>query len=589
MALRLRRGLDIERQSITFAEGEPLYTTDTKQLYVGDGSTVGGNLVTGITSLLDDPTPQLGNNLDLNNHNITGVGNIDIVGDLTIKGGLTADFILADYRGSLFGTDSSLLVDGNKGVITASVVSGLITLVDVDTKAINLNYTSIDSLNDVIADSPMPGDTLIYQDGIWKSTRFGVDPITGLPPVEYSILQFSNSGGWVETTKISASDSTLIIDLESGEINLGSSSIRTFSDVWIDTVSLEPNEVLTWDGDFWTHKQIDVSHINLASVVFDNISDVNVPAPSLDDILKYDGTQWTNDSVSMSNLSDVWIDPTIPLKQDQVLVWNGFHWTPSNNSLETLSDTYLKPDPEPGSVLSWDGFHWISVPSTEINSTPIRDHVFATDSSIIVNIDNQNITARDGTFDNITTENLIGPNSLIEFKAKKVGKAHLDIYSLDDGSRDNAEPVINFYRESPDPTTRLNHVHGGFTFKGIDSLQQVSHFGYVLGTGNRIIFSVNEHGVFDDQHSMAFEERKFGVGTRHPSYTLDIQGEGVFTNYLRPGVFADATARDAAITTPIEGSMVFLQDTQKMQVYVLDTGLASGAAANTTPGWHNIY
>ena len=32
---------------------------------------------------------------------------------------------------------------------------------------------------------------------------------------------------------------------------------------------------------------------------------------------------------------------------------------------------------------------------------------------------------------------------------------------------------------------------------------------------------------------MAFEERKFGVGTRHPSYTLDIQGEGVFTNYLR--------------------------------------------------------
>jgi len=395
MALRLRRGLDIERQSITFAEGEPLYTTDTKQLYVGDGSTVGGNLVTGITSLLDDPTPQLGNNLDLNNHNITGVGNIDIVGDLTIKGGLNADFILADYRGSLFGNDSSLLVDGNNGVITASVVSGSITLVDVDDLAINLNYTSIDSLSDVAAHNPMPGDTLIYQNGFWEAARFGVDPITNTLPLDYSLLQFSYSGGWVGTTKISASDSTLIIDLESGEINLGSSSIKTFSDVWIDEVALEPNEVLTWDGDFWTHKQIDVSHISLTSIVFDNISDVNVPAPSLDEFLKYDGTQWINDSVNMSNLSDVWIDPSISLKQDQILSWDGFHWTPTNNSLEALVDTYIEPNPVPGSVLSWDGFHWVGIPSTDIITTPSpsRDHVYAADSSIIINIDNQRIMA----------------------------------------------------------------------------------------------------------------------------------------------------------------------------------------------------
>ena len=111
----------------------------------------------------------------------------------------------------------------------------------------------------------------------------------------------------------------------------------------------------------------------------------------------------------------------------------------------------------------------------------------------------------------------------------------------------------------------------------------------MLGTGKRIVFSSNENGVFDNEHSMAFEEKKFGVGTRHPSYTLDLQGEGVFTNYLRPGVFANTTARDAAITTPIEGSMVFLQDTKKMQVYVLDTGLAGGGSANTTAGWHNMY
>lgn len=47
MALRLRRGTDAERLLITPLEGELIYTTDTKLLYVGDGATVGGTLVTG--------------------------------------------------------------------------------------------------------------------------------------------------------------------------------------------------------------------------------------------------------------------------------------------------------------------------------------------------------------------------------------------------------------------------------------------------------------------------------------------------------------------------------------------------------------
>ena len=43
MPLRLRRGTNAERTTITPIEGELLYTTDTKNLYVGDGTTVGGN------------------------------------------------------------------------------------------------------------------------------------------------------------------------------------------------------------------------------------------------------------------------------------------------------------------------------------------------------------------------------------------------------------------------------------------------------------------------------------------------------------------------------------------------------------------
>ena len=46
MSLKIRRGTNAERLTVTPAEGELIYTTDTKELYIGDGSTPGGNVVT---------------------------------------------------------------------------------------------------------------------------------------------------------------------------------------------------------------------------------------------------------------------------------------------------------------------------------------------------------------------------------------------------------------------------------------------------------------------------------------------------------------------------------------------------------------
>lgn len=86
MALRIRRGTDAERLTVTPQSGEPIYTTDTKLLYVGDGTTVGGKLISGTVS--DDTSPQLGGNLDLNGNNITGTGNININGTITATGNI---------------------------------------------------------------------------------------------------------------------------------------------------------------------------------------------------------------------------------------------------------------------------------------------------------------------------------------------------------------------------------------------------------------------------------------------------------------------------------------------------------------------
>jgi len=45
LKLLVRRGTDYDRQQITLDSGELGYTTDTKRLWIGDGTTVGGNLV----------------------------------------------------------------------------------------------------------------------------------------------------------------------------------------------------------------------------------------------------------------------------------------------------------------------------------------------------------------------------------------------------------------------------------------------------------------------------------------------------------------------------------------------------------------
>jgi hypothetical protein len=44
MGLQIRRGTDAQRLTTVFAEGEPVFTTDTEKLYIGDGVTIGGVL-----------------------------------------------------------------------------------------------------------------------------------------------------------------------------------------------------------------------------------------------------------------------------------------------------------------------------------------------------------------------------------------------------------------------------------------------------------------------------------------------------------------------------------------------------------------
>ena len=105
MALRLRRGTDAERLLITPLQGELIYTTDTKLLYVGDGTTAGGTTAGAATTLNA-----------LNDTDLTGKSNGDVIQwnstsskwEAASKDGVVEG---SNYRISILGDDSSILLD----------------------------------------------------------------------------------------------------------------------------------------------------------------------------------------------------------------------------------------------------------------------------------------------------------------------------------------------------------------------------------------------------------------------------------------------------------------------------------------------
>ena len=171
MALRLRRGTDAQRQLVTPLDGELVYTTDTKKLYVGDGTTAGGNAV-------DTAGTNLGSNLDLSGFNITGTGNVQVDGNITATGNLT--------------------VDGN------FTLGGNITVGDASTDTINFAAKIESSLIPDVSGARNVGS---------PSNKFGT--------VYADFLSVTDS---IEATSLNANiignDSTVLLNVATGEVNV---------------------------------------------------------------------------------------------------------------------------------------------------------------------------------------------------------------------------------------------------------------------------------------------------------------------------------------------------------------------------------
>lgn len=252
MALQLRRGSDAERIAITFAEGELVYTTDTKKIWIGDGVTAGG---VNVTAEVELSPSQLDKNLSLNNFTINGAGTIDITGDITTTGNLSVtgnitDVVDITITGN-FSTTRSItsVVDVTASGTISGNLSGdgsLITNLPIDGNAYQIDVKAKD--NSVIVDS-----TTKTFNGTFVGDGSG---LTNLP---------IQPGGFVNgatyNLTVSANDATILVNSATKEfktqnLTIANSQIINSSSNEVEIIQStnDPNAVLSLhipaDGSF---------------------------------------------------------------------------------------------------------------------------------------------------------------------------------------------------------------------------------------------------------------------------------------------------------------------------------------------------
>jgi len=138
MALQIRRGTNAERLTITPLQGELLFTTDTKNLYVGDGTTQGGVVIEGGG----------GEGVAAN-----AFASIAVAGQSTVS---------ADSS-----EDTLTLIAGSNVTITTNATNDSVTI------ASTAGATNLDALTDVSISTPAVGQILQYNGAAWVNGAAG--------------------------------------------------------------------------------------------------------------------------------------------------------------------------------------------------------------------------------------------------------------------------------------------------------------------------------------------------------------------------------------------------------------------------------
>ena len=293
----------------------------------------------GINNVVDDTSPELGGNLDINGKNITGNGNINITGSLTAtsivkSGGTSSQFLKADGSVDSSAYNNYTNTDVNSHLNVSGASSGQILSWNGSDYAWIADQTSganaLNDLTDVNAGSPSDGQVLKWQSSTSKWIAAADQTSTGGTGISLTDLSVTTNS--VGTAALSYNNTN-------GVFSYTPPDLSPYLTSYTETQTL--SDVLTLGNS--TTLDINTTGKILYSNVYSATGDLPSASTYHGMFAHVHGTghgyfahggNWIellDVGSSIDGLSDVDTTTAAPTN-GQVLKWNGSAWAPANDA-----------------------------------------------------------------------------------------------------------------------------------------------------------------------------------------------------------------------------------------------------------------
>jgi hypothetical protein len=127
-------------------------------------------------------------------------------------------------------------------------------------------------------------------------------------------------------------------------------------------------------------------------------------------------------------------------------------------------------------------------------------------------------------------------------------------------------PRLVMVRESAADISSSDLTYGSIQWRRDDANGDETT-AFISGGNEALLFVQDNTGAMAADKFMVLDEGSLSIGGFTPTAKLDVRGNVKASGSIQPGVYADNTARDAAITSPVAGMMVFNSAGAKFQGY----------------------
>jgi len=554
MALQIRRGPTADRMSYTPVVGELIWDTSTNSLYIGNGTTAGG-LPAG--TLVTEDVQDIASSMLINgtHQNITftyddTLGRINSTFDLsTFNGTLTAD----GFIGSHYANDSTLLLNALTGAVNlnGTVKGHVIPSTDIAYDLGSASYR--------FRDLYLSGSSIKLGNATITSTGSAVNLPAG-STINGSVIG-TGSGAGVEAgmnynINIVGDDSTLIINARTKSISAASLSV-------VNPVSLPAGSTL--NGSAIALASGSVINLGTGSTLNGTAfgfrvsgEDSTLVSINNGDLLQFRGDQGIQVSSQAGKIINISADITAvrpSLRNDSTpayITFVGATGAPSYIGTDTTLRYFANTGTlEVSSIISTG-----SVNSPSIGTTDLLTQTVSSNGPLILTS-----TLNDGS-----------ANS----RLVSIGTATVDgRFQITNNTYSGSLSLVNIVQAHATADARnfqFNRAKGTSASPTVvasgDDIADIAFAGYD-GAAYQVRAAIS--ATVDGAVSAGVVPTKidFLTGTTATGVAVSIGSnrQTTFNGAITLAVYADATARDAAIATPTAGMMVFNTTSTKFQGY----------------------